>query len=82
MLDARRRAVGGNVDVLVQMLVARMMEFTGNTDEHEVKALTDRLSQGCLSFREAPPVVHLRDSATDDEMREVWWHAALQVLPI
>ena len=65
----------------MQMLVARMMEFTGNTDEHEVKMLTDRLSQGCLHFREAPPVVHLKDSASDEEVREVWWQVALQVLP-
>lgn len=63
------------------MLVARIMEFTGNTDVEAVKELTTRLSVHTntitITFLEKPEPVKLEYLASEDDMRDIWWRGAV-----
>ena len=62
------------------IFVQRMMEFTGSTDPAEIMRLTHRLSQGSITFFDKPQPALLKRLAGKEEMREMWYAAALKAM--
>ena len=84
LADAREYAVDMRLYVAQfekqDIFVQRMMEFTGSTDPAEIMRLTHRLSQGSITFFDKPQPALLKRLAGEEEMREMWYAAALKAM--
>ena len=61
-------------------MIRRMIEFTGNTNVEYIMQMVDQVSTGQYAYKDKPKAPVANYAASEDEMLEVWWAAALRTM--